>query len=248
MSQVVIESRGGVALMRLNHGVTNAIGPEMAADLAAALQRIGGTHRGAVLAGGEKFFSMGFDLPVLLALGREEMAAFLDAFDRACFRLYTLPLPTVCAIRGHAVAGGHILALTCDFRVAAEGRTKLGLTEVRLGVPVPLLADLIQRQVLGDRAATRSLFSGAILTVGEAAEAGLVDEVLDGQRVEDRALEMAAELAALPAAAFAAIKANRVEAVAEAYERRRTRRSEIFLDCWFDPQTRELLGEAARKF
>jgi len=167
---------------------------------------------------------------------------------RAAFDLFILPLPTACAIAGHATAGGNILALTCDYRFAPEGKKLMGLNEVRLGVPVPYLADLILRKIVGDRAATEMLYGGELMPFSKAEEIGIVDEILPQDKVEDRALEKVAELAALPRPAFEAIKATRVEAIRILYEENYKPKHETFLDCWFTEQTQELLAEAAKKF
>ena len=71
-----------------------------------------------IFAGGTRFFSIGLSLPELLQLDRESMTEFWYDFDQALFNLFTLPLPSACAIAGHAIAGGTILALTCDYRLA----------------------------------------------------------------------------------------------------------------------------------
>jgi Delta3-Delta2-enoyl-CoA isomerase len=248
MEKVRIEEKGDIAVLRLDNGVTNAMGSEMIGDLLEAVAQIRDNFKGMVLAGGEKFFSMGFDLPGLLPLDRTGMSDFFYGFNDACLALYTLPVPTACAVRAHAVAGGHILATTCDFRIAAEGKTKFGLNEIHLGVPVPYLADLIQRQLVPERAATNMLYQGSLFPVNEAKAMGLVDEVAAKEDVEDRAVKMVSELAALPAAAFAAIKENRVESVRRKYEKRFREKNEAFLDLWCTPETQQGLQAAAKKF
>ena len=57
----------------------------------------------------------------------------------------------------------------------AEGKKRIGLNEIQLGVPVPYLADLILRQIVGDRTATEMLYTGAIMPAAAALEVGLVD-------------------------------------------------------------------------
>lgn len=133
MACVKIEQRGRVAIIRLNNGVTNALSPDLVHDLALELTRVKDQFQGIVLAGGAKFFCIGFDLPKVLTLDRAEMARFFYEFNQVAFDLLTLPLPTACAIAGHAIAGGNILALTCDYRFAGSGKKLIGLNEVRLG-------------------------------------------------------------------------------------------------------------------
>jgi len=248
MEKVKIEEHDNVAVLRLNDKVSNAISTTMVENLSASVNRITREFRGLVLAGGEKFFSMGFDLPALLKLDRSGVTEFFYSFNQVVLDIYTLPIPTACAITGHAIAGGTILASSCDYRFLASGRKLMGLNEIKLGIPVPYLSDLMLRQIVGDRAATEMVYQGEFIEPDKAGKIGLVDEVLSQDKVENRALKKIAQLSALPGKAFAAIKANRVEAIRLAYEKNYKVKNEIFLDCWFSPPVQELLGKAAEKF
>ncbi len=245
MSKVIIENNGKVAILRLNNGVTNAINSDLIRDLDEAILTIKKEAQGMVLAGGDKFFSIGFDLPTLLKYTRAEMADFLYTFCGLSLNLFTLPLPTCCAMMGHAIAGGNILALTSDYRFAVSGK-KLGLNEIKLGLPVPYLADLMLRQIVGDRVATKMLYSGEFMITDEAKQAGLVDEIFSPEEIEAQAVERISKIADLPSKAFMEIKANRVEEVRIRYEA--SSKNEILLDCWFSQPAQDLLQEAAKKF
>ena len=234
--------------MRLNNGITNAISPELVDDLAEALHQAKEELKGLILAGGTKFFSIGFDLPILLQLDRPAMTDFYSKFNRTVLDLYTLPLPTACAIAGHAIAGGTILALTADFRFASSGRKLMGLNEVKIGVPVPYLADLMLRQIVGDRPATEINYRGEFLEPEQARKIGLLDDVCPPEQVEQKAIAKVADLAALPSYGFKLIKANRVEEIQSRFKEKGRARTGLFLDCWFNPAVRELLKEAAKKF
>ena len=248
MSKVSVTSQGSTAVLRLENGVTNAISSELVNDLADALAQARASARGLVLTGNDKFFSIGFNLPELVQLDRAGMTDFFTRFDRLCFDLFTLPLPTACAMTGHAVAGGTVLALTCDFRFAAEGKKLLGLNESTIGLPVPYLPDLILRQVVGDRAATEMTYHGQFLPSTEAAEIGLVDALLTLAEVEEQAIAKINTLADLPRTSFAIIKENRTEAVRASYERHNQAKLIKMLDCWFEDAVQELLRDAAEKF
>jgi enoyl-CoA hydratase/carnithine racemase len=248
MTHVKIERRESTAIIRLNNEVTNALNLDVVNDLSSAVAQVKSASHGIVLAGGAKFFCIGFDLPTLLKLDRIGMSRFFYEFNQVAFNLFTLPLPTACVMAGHAIAGGNILALTCDYRFAASGKKLIGLNEVRLGVPVPYLADLMLRQTIGDRAATEMLYHGTFVTSSEAERIGLVDKVAPQEELEDRAVEKIAELAALPRAAFTAIKANRVNAIRLSYKKYYASKNEEFLDCWFSKPAQALLTEAAQKF
>ena len=152
---------GQVAVLTLKNGVTNALSPELVGECLTALYQIKKEAAGLVLCGGTKFLSIGLDLPSLLPLNRSRMSGFWMNFNQLVFDLYTLPFATVCALEGHAVAGGNILALTCDLRLAVQDDgKKIGLNEIKLGVPVPYLADMMLRQIVGDRAASKMILGG----------------------------------------------------------------------------------------
>ncbi len=248
MKRVEIEDRGKVAILRMNNGVTNAIDPELVKDLSEALFRVEKEFQGMVLAGGDKFFSIGFDLPLLVDFKREEMSEYYRRFNDLALSLFTFSSPVCCLLAGHAVAGGCILALTGDYRFSAAGKKFIGLNEIKLGVPVPYLADLMLRQIASDRAATQILYRGEYMTPLEAKEIGLVDEVLSTEDVERQAVEMVSEMAGLQRGAFSAIKANRVQAVRSRYEANHQQADERFLDCWFTESVQVLLKEASQKF
>ena len=187
-------------------------------------------------------------MPTLLLLDRAGMTEFYRRFNQAVLDLYTLPIPTACAIDGHATAGGAIIALSSDFRFISSGRKFIGFNEVKIGVPVPYLADLILRQVTGDRYATELMFTGEFVEPQQAQKIGLIDDVFSAEDLEERAVAKITELAALPPCGITAIINNRVEAVKARYEAMRSADNDLFLNCWFNPAVQELLKEAAKKF
>jgi enoyl-CoA hydratase/carnithine racemase len=247
MPNVTIESEGKVAILRLNNGVTNAISPDLVSDLSEALATVRKEFRGMILTGNEKFLSIGFDLPRLIQLDRNGMTDFLNRFNGFLLDLYTLPLPTCCLISGHAIAGGTILALTCDYRYAGSGKKLLGLNEIKLGLPVPYLADMILRRLVSDGAANDILYGGEFMPASAAKDLGLVDGIFEEDPL-GRALEKISGIADLSDAAFSAIKENRVEVLRMRYEANQRSKNEYFLDCWVSEPVQALLQEASRKF
>lgn len=159
-----------------------------------------------------------------------------------------MPLPTVCAIAGHATAGGAVLALSTDFRFVVAGRKFIGFNEVKIGLSVPGLADLILRQLVGDRRATEMMFTGGFLEPEQAQQIGLVDAVFSAEDLDKEAIAKIAALAALPPEGLTLIKNNRVEAVRSRFDKMRESETDEFLNCWFNPSVQELLRAAAGKF
>lgn len=237
-----------IAILRMANGATNPISPDLIDEMADALAEIKDKARGLILCGGEKFFCIGFDLPHLLKLDRSAMSDFLLKFNELTASLFMLPMPLVCALSGHAVAGGCILALTGDYRVASTEKKKIGLNEIKLGVPVPHLADMMLRHIVGQRHADRMMLEGAYLSFKQAEEIGLIDEIISTDNIEQHAMEKIADAASHPSQAFAAIKASKVEQTRARYEKNRETSIRVFLDCWFSETTQTLLNEASRNF
>jgi enoyl-CoA hydratase len=118
---------------------------------------------------------------------------------------YELAFPVVGAITGHAIAGGMVLALCADIRVAsAAGR--YGLTEVQVGVPYPQAAIGVVRAELSPQAARLLALGSELTDAAECERLGVFDEVLDGEDVLPRALHVAARLAKLPPEVYARTK------------------------------------------
>jgi enoyl-CoA hydratase/carnithine racemase len=240
-----------VALLELDRSTTNPLSLECVEELAAAVRSVRSDPdvRGVVLSSSnDKFFSIGFDIPQLIAMGREEFQGFYRAFNRMAMELFTLPRPTVAALRGHAIAGGCILALCCDYRLIAEGRKLMGLNEVKLGVPVPYLADCILRSLVGVRSARDVMETGDFYGSEDLLAMGLVDQVVPLEEVADRALEKARLLGSMPPDGYGLIKLNRTDSVVHEVLPHWEARQEAFLDCWFSPEARKQLEEAMEKF
>ena len=248
MSTIRIEDKDGVVVLRLTNGVTNAISKELVDDLSASLTQIRDSCRGLVLAGGDKFFSIGLALPQLLQLQREEMDLFWQRFDQVLLDLYTLPVPTIAAVNGHAVAGGTILALTADDRFIGDGRNLMGLNEVNIGVPVPYLADLLLRQLIDTPAANEMVFGGELIEPEKAKAIGLVRNIVTEASVETHAVDIVRSLSVKPQHAMRQIMENRTESLVRKFERHRDAKRTAMMECWFRPEVQKMLAAAAEKF
>lgn len=248
MTTIITEVKKDIAVLTLNNGTTNTITPDLVKDFSAALDTIKNDVKGMVLCGGTKFFSIGFDLPLIIHFDRKEMSDFWYGVNDLFFKLYTLPLPTVCALSGHAVAGGNIIALTCDYRFSDSDTRKIGLNEIKLGVPAPYLADMMLRQIVGDRSAAWMLYTGDFITFSQAEKMGLIDTICSPETMMSEALEKVTLLSQYPMPAFSAIKSNRTEEIRHRYKKNGPTRNEVFLDCWFSKPTRRLLAAACEKF
>ncbi len=205
MSHVTFELRDRVAVVGMDDGKANALGYAMMDALDAALDRAEREAAAVVLTGRKGRFSAGFDLAEMMG-GVDKARALVTRGAGGLLRLYTLPMPLVIACTGHALAGGALAVLTGDVRVAARGAFRIGLNEVQIGMPVPVLAMELARDRL-DRAhlTAATLFANVVDPEG-ALRAGWVDELAAEEGLLDAALGHARRLAALPRDAYAKTK------------------------------------------
>lgn len=251
MKMIRIEHHGEVAIVKLDRDVTNTIDLQLVEELSETLQGVThdpGVHSLVLGSSNERFFSIGFDIPQLFGLARQDFKFFYQTFNRVCMDLYTLPKPTIAAITGHAIAGGCILALCCDYRFIAQGRKLMGLNEIRLGVPVPYLADCVLRHIVGVRYARDIMDIGEFYQPEESLQMGIVDQVLPLEQVLPKSIEKARLLGGSPQEAFAMIKRNRVERVEAQVLTRLEEKERFFVDRWYSDEARERLREAMEKF
>ncbi|MES0167670.1 enoyl-CoA hydratase/isomerase family protein [Mesorhizobium sp. M0027] len=145
-----------------------------------------------------------------------QTAAEFDAFQMAGTRMYAAVennrQPVIAAVNGFALGGGMELVLCCDI-VIANQFAKLGLPEIKLGLVPGGGGTQRSVQKLGRNRANLLLMTGAIVPASEFVGAGLVNEIVDAERLMPRALELAEMIAAEPAAAIDGLKALTAHAV-----------------------------------
>ncbi|UCG92083.1 MAG: hypothetical protein JSV97_13690, partial [candidate division WOR-3 bacterium] len=129
-----------------------------------------------------------------------------------------------------------------------EGKNKMGLNEIKLGVPVPYLADCILRQIVGYRNAREIMDTGEFYEPENLLQLGIVDMVLSVEQVLAQSIEKAKLLGSMPHNAFAMIKCNRVEMVKLEALSKLQEKEQFFLECWYSEETRKRLREAIAKF
>jgi enoyl-CoA hydratase/carnithine racemase len=153
----------------------------------------------------EPIFAAGFDLD-MLGRGWGDMRHMIRMFHDVANTWVRIPAPTIAVINGHAAGGGCELALACDFRVMARGRATIGLPEVKLGLLPSGGGTTRLPRLVGRGAALDLLLRGRMIGADEAERIGLITFASDPQDLDQRARDLAAELAALPPLAVREIK------------------------------------------
>lgn len=197
--------QGNVAHILMDDGKANALSEAMVGELRDALTRAEKEASAVVLSGRPDCFCAGFDLKVMMS-SPEAAQKLLRTGADLLMRLYGSPLPIVAACTGHALAAGALVLLTADVRIGQAGAFRIGLNEVAIGMPVPILAMELARDRLATTELGRATLRAQIYTPEEAVRAGYLDEVGEAATLGARAKEEATRLGALSPMAFRATK------------------------------------------
>ena len=204
---VLLERDGGVATIRLDRPPANPLARAVSLELSAAATDVAADEavRAVVVWGGERIFAAGADIKAMVDYGPEDVTLDVGALEQACRDIEAIPRITIAAINGYALGGGLELALSCDFRFAAED-ARLGLPEVRLGIIPGSGGTQRLPRVIGLPRARDLVYSGRQVDAAEALEIGLVDSVAPAAEVYGLAMERASAFAKGPTAAYASAK------------------------------------------
>lgn len=171
----------------------NAMTPEMQMELISAMEAAAASDcRVLVLAGAGEAFCSGLDLSALQDMkGKTAADNRVDAerITRLFLTLYELPMPTIAAVHGAAIAGGTGLATICDFTLATPA-AKFGFTEVRIGF-VPAVVSAFLALQIGDKRSRDLLLTGRLFDAAEAYRLGLVNEVVPPEDLAQRVQALA---------------------------------------------------------
>jgi enoyl-CoA hydratase/carnithine racemase len=238
----------GVAFLTLAQGKANAMSEDLLDTLEAIFAQLDrSAARAAVITGYDRFFSAGLALPSLIDLDRAAMRRFISRFSDVMLRIFSQPRPLVAAINGHAIAGGCVLALECDYRIMAEGDFKIGLNEVQLGIGLPTVVTEALRLAVPASSLLPIAVEGQLVSPRRALELRLVDELVAPDKLAERARERATQLAAAPSSGVSQVKAALRAPARELMERLGPDEIERWLDTWFSDEARLRLRDAVTR-
>jgi enoyl-CoA hydratase len=202
MSEAVLyETRGPAAWITLNRPEKlNAINSDVLEGLNSAFDRAIADDEVKVVVvtgAGERAFSAGYDLSAEAAhadIPAHEWHGVLATDIDATMRLWSLPKPTIAAVRGYCLAGGCELAMACDIIVSGESG-RFGEPEIRYGSgPVTLLMPFI----LGQKKTNELLFTGDMIDAEAAERAGMINRVVADGEVDGAVEELVRKIAPTP--------------------------------------------------
>jgi enoyl-CoA hydratase/carnithine racemase len=248
---VAVETKDNVAVVKLQRSVTNPLNLDFLNEISRSLHDLEEDPQVRAIvftSTNDKFFCIGFDLPYLIPLKMDDVETFYTTYNQLSVALFSFPKPVVAAINGHAIAGGCILTLCCDYRYISEGRKLMGLNEIKLGLPVPYPGDRVLHQIVGAQHAKEIMEIGDFYPPEVSLEMGMVDQIYPSDQVLTKSIERAKLLGDFPSHAYKMIKQNRVENVKDEIQRSLEEKQQYFLKCWDNDETQNLLKEATKKF
>ena len=206
---VKLEVADGVGTIRLDRPPMNAINDELTRDLIeiATEAALDDDVRAVVIWGGEKVFAAGADIKQMVEATSHQMKGRISGLQEAFSLVEDLPKVTIAAINGFCLGGGCELALTADFRYAADD-AQLGQPEIKLGIIPGAGGTQRLPRLIGPARAKEIIYSGRFVPAKEAEEIGLVDAVFPATEVYERAVDAAKEYAKGPTAALRAAKVS----------------------------------------
>jgi enoyl-CoA hydratase len=236
-----VSRSGGTAILSLAGNKVNALDREVLQEITLFVEfAVKEPEVDAIVLTGEgSVFSAGVNVTEVLAHEKSYTSELLLDLEAALVSLFRCPKPTVAAINGSAIAGGCLLACTCDKRLIAD-EARIGVTELRVGVAFPAAAVELLRHTCGSRA-EQLIFDAGLLTAEEACQYGLAHRSMPRSEVLAEAMKEAEKLASLDARAYALAKeAVRRTALAAFGDGRQLLDHQVH-EQWQDDRTRENL-------
>lgn len=239
MEFVQVSKAEGVATVTLARGKVNALNEPMVDALRQTFEDLekDAETKSVVLTGRGKFFSFGFDIPEFLSYPKDDFVQYLTKFADLYTYLFLFPKPVIAAINGHAVAGGCMLALSCDHRLMVSEKAKMALNEITFGASVFAGIAEILKFWVGSRNAQTILYSGTLYSPQEALELGLIDQIEALENLLEAAGKSAKDLAQKNTDAFRSIKNLLRPPVVKELAQREKDSILAFVDIWYSEKT-----------
>ncbi len=215
MAQVTASDESGVRLLTISNPPRGYMNAQTATELLSHLQEAqqNDTVKAIVFTGGvPDVFIRHYDVGEIVAVGEAAASGRgSEAGERADSPVYAMfdlllayPKPTIAAINGMCMGGGFEFALACDIRVVERSAFTIGLPETRLGIVPGLGGMQLLARVVGLARAKEMVLRGRVVGPEEAHRLGMVHELADDTVAQS--LEIAQDLASLPAGGLAAVK------------------------------------------
>jgi enoyl-CoA hydratase len=199
---ITIEQHADVAVVSLARPPVNALDLSMIEQLESTFARLAAAspRSGVVLTGTGNSFSAGVDTKAFVSYDSATRRRMVLAITRMTRSIVSLSCPLVAAVNGHALGGGFVLMLCCDYRLVADDSTvRLGLTEAQAGVPFPAGPLAIMKHEMPASLLRLVTLSSRVMSPQDLVQYALIDALAGRERIVEDAVAAARELASQPA-------------------------------------------------
>lgn len=245
MNLIHVSRDDGIVTITLNRDKVNAFSEPMIEKLRGCFEDLENDRdvQAIILTGQGKFFSFGFDIPGFLSYSKDAFIGYLTKFTELYRYVFLFPKPVIAALNGHAIAGGCMLALACDYRIMVSGKAKISLNEIAFGSSVFAGCVEMLKFHVGAKNAESVLYSGAMFSAEEANRMRFVDQVSSQENLSDDARKIARDFTKKDSVAFNSIKGLLRRPVAEEMIKREPDSVREFADIWYSESTWKKLQE-----
>lgn len=245
MQFLQLEKEEGIVIVTLTRGKVNALNVHVIEEMTDCFNTIADDPevKAVIITGKGKFFSFGFDIPEFLHYPKEDFVRYLNKFTDFYTALFLYPKPVIAALNGHTIAGGCMIAISCDYRIMTSGKAKIALNEINFGSSLFAGSVEMMKLLLGQRKAEEAIYSGAMYSASEAYQLGLIDRVSTTEQIGSEAKNVARMYASKDGVAFKSIKNLLRKPAAEEMRKRERDSIREFVDIWYSENTWEKLQE-----
>ena len=236
---------GEIVTVTMVRPKVNALNEELVDELRACFGKLSKDKgvKAVILTGQGSFFSFGFDVPGFMNYKKKAFERYMRKFSKLTQTIFMFPKPVIAGLNGHAVAGGCILALSCDYRVMIKGKPKISLNELTFGSTVFTSVTEYLRLAVGSRNAEKVLYSGKMYAADEAVSIGLIDEAVTERRLRSVLSKIAIEYSQRDGKVFRSVKKLLRSDTAKLVDRGEKKSISQFVDIWYSKSTRKNLAK-----
>lgn len=206
---IIVEKKGGVAKIKINRPkVLNALNMETIKELLDAIDNLEKDKKtkSVILTGEGKAFIAGADIKQMKDMSPLEAKEFAELGHSLPMKIEESRLPFIAAVNGYALGGGCEVMMACDICIASKN-AKIGQPEINLGINPGFGGTQRLPRIVGLMKAKELLLTGRTLDAEEACKIGLVNKIVDHEKLSEEVEELAKNIAGKSAVQSAFIKA-----------------------------------------
>jgi enoyl-CoA hydratase len=206
---IIVEKKDGVGTIKINRPqVLNALDKETISELLKAVKELEDDKKinAAILTSEGKAFIAGADIKQMKDMSPLEAKEFAELGHSLPMKIEESRLPFIAAVNGYALGGGCELMMACDICIAAKN-AKIGQPEINLGISPGFGGTQRLPRIVGLMKAKELLLTGRNMDAQEAYEIGLVNKIVDDEKLMEEVEKLATGIAGKSAVQIAFIKA-----------------------------------------